>query len=78
MKFQSGCAWLAGNFEFGLSRVLRSLEPLATNVDALKWRGVRACLLMALDSLAKHLVMLKVQRHPQPAACRQNETRYFL
>lgn len=50
---------LSGNFEFGLARVMRSLEPLPAALDAPRWRAVALCLLAALDQVAKHMLVLK-------------------
>lgn len=39
----------AGNFEFGITRVMRSLEPLATHLDAPRWHTTMLCLVAMLD-----------------------------
>ena len=49
----------AGNFEFGITRVMRSLEPLSANLDAPRWHGVMLCLLAMLDQAAKNMLVLK-------------------
>jgi tetratricopeptide repeat protein 30 len=49
----------AGNYEFGITRVLRSLEPLPAVLDAARWRGVALCLLCLLDQVAKNMLVLK-------------------
>ena len=48
-----------GNFEFGISRVMRALEPLPGALDAARWRAAAAALLALLDAAAKHMVALK-------------------
>lgn len=50
---------LPGNFEFGISRVMRGLEPLPAGLDAPRWRAAAAALLALLDAAAKHMVALK-------------------
>ncbi|KAL4422716.1 hypothetical protein ABPG75_008913 [Micractinium tetrahymenae] len=48
-----------GNFEFGITRVTRSLEPLAAHLDAPRWRAAMLCLLVMLDQVAKNMLVLK-------------------
>ena len=50
-----------GNYEFGLGRVMRALEPLASNLDGLRWAGAKFCLLGALDQAAKQMLVLKAR-----------------
>ena len=51
---------IPGNFEFGLARVMRALEPAgAGGIDAPRWHVVLLCLLAALDQAAKHMLVLK-------------------
>lgn len=45
--------WAASCPEFGINRVMRALEPPSANLDAVRWRGARACLLAMLDAAAK-------------------------
>lgn len=49
----------AGNFEFGITRVLRALEPLGANLDAPRWHGAKLCLVAMLDQMAKQMLVLK-------------------
>lgn len=49
----------AGNFEFGIQRVVRSVEPLPGGLDVQRWRGVALCLLCLLDQAAKNMLVLK-------------------
>ena len=48
-----------GNFEFGITRVMRSLEPLPGGLDVQRWHGVALCLLCLLDQVAKNMLVLK-------------------
>ncbi|KAI3430438.1 hypothetical protein D9Q98_005033 [Chlorella vulgaris] len=48
-----------GNFEFGIQRVVRSVEPLPGGLDVQRWRGVALCLLCLLDQAAKNMLVLK-------------------
>eukprot|EP00887_Chlorella_sp_A99_P000192 scaffold13.g192.t1 len=45
-----------GNFEFGITRVMRALEPLAANLGATRWAGARLCFLAMLDAAAKQML----------------------
>lgn len=49
----------AGNFEFGVVRVMRALEPLHTHLDAPRWHAVMLCMLAMLDQVAKNMLILK-------------------
>ncbi len=51
---------LAGNFEFGIGRVMRSLEPLSANLDSQRWQGAKLCLLAMLDQMSKQMLVPKV------------------
>jgi hypothetical protein len=50
----------AGNFEFGIGRVMRALEPLSANLDAIRWHGAKLCFLAMLDQMAKQMLVPKV------------------
>lgn len=45
--------------EFGITRVIRALEPLYSNLDASRWRAACLCFLGMLDAASKHMVQLK-------------------
>lgn len=49
----------SGNFEFGITRVMRALEPLPAHLDAPRWHAAASCLLALLDAVAKNMLVLK-------------------
>lgn len=52
-----GCA---GNFEFGVSRIIKSLEPMARKLETDTWFYAKRCLLALAEILAKHMLVIKV------------------
>ncbi|ESL07041.1 hypothetical protein TRSC58_05276 [Trypanosoma rangeli SC58] len=48
-----------GNFEFGISRVIRSLEPYHRKIMTDTWFYAKRCFLALAMHLAKHMVVLK-------------------
>ncbi|KAI8470715.1 MAG: flagellar associated protein [Monoraphidium minutum] len=48
-----------GNYEFGVSRVIKSLEPLPSKLSTDTWFYAKRCLLTAAEGLAKHTVAFK-------------------
>lgn len=50
-----------GNFEFGVSRIIKSLEPYQRKLQADTWFYAKRCLLALIETLAKHMIMLKDQ-----------------
>ncbi len=50
----------AGNFEFGIGRVMKSLEPLSANLDTARWQGAKFCLVSMLDQMSKQMLVPKV------------------
>jgi tetratricopeptide repeat protein 30 len=46
------------NYEFGMSRVIRALEPLAQKLEPDTWFYAKRCLLSLVDGLAKHMIFL--------------------
>ena len=55
-----------GNYEFGISRIMKSLEPYDKKLGTDTWFYAKRCFLGLAESLAKHMVFLKVSfaRHP--------------
>lgn len=49
-----------GNYAFGLSRVLRSLDPLPTKLNVDTWHYAKRCIVALLDHMTKQMVALKV------------------
>ncbi|XP_002990744.2 tetratricopeptide repeat protein 30A [Selaginella moellendorffii] len=47
------------NFEFGISRIIRSLEPYGKKLEADTWFYAKRCFLALVDSLAKQMIVLK-------------------
>ena len=60
-----GCRSLAcacniqGNFEFGISRVMKALEPYPKKLGTDTWFYAKRAFLALADTLAKHMIMLK-------------------
>eukprot|EP01086_Lenisia_limosa_P012454 TRINITY_DN40799_c0_g1_i1.p1 TRINITY_DN40799_c0_g1~~TRINITY_DN40799_c0_g1_i1.p1 ORF type:complete len:676 (+),score=138.86 TRINITY_DN40799_c0_g1_i1:100-2127(+) len=48
-----------GNFEFGISRVIRSLEPYSRKLSTDTWYYAKRCLVALIDQIAKQVVVLK-------------------
>jgi len=48
-----------GNFEFGIGRVMKSLEPYPQKLHTDTWFYAKRCFLALAEALAKHMIMLK-------------------
>lgn len=48
-----------GNFEFGISRVIKSLEPYHRKIMTDTWYYAKRCLLALAAALSKHMCMIK-------------------
>ena len=48
-----------GNFEFGVSRVIKSLEPYNKKLSPDTWFYAKRCFLALIDTLAKHMMMMR-------------------
>lgn len=48
-----------GNYEFGISRVIKSLEPYDKKLGTDTWFYVKRCFLSLLENLAKHMIVLR-------------------
>jgi len=48
-----------GNFEFGISRVIKSLEPYHQKLGTDTWFYAKRCLMSLLENMAKHVVIIK-------------------
>jgi tetratricopeptide repeat protein 30 len=48
-----------GNYEFGISRVIKSLEPHEEKLEADTWFYAKRCFLSLLEGMAKRLVAAK-------------------
>jgi tetratricopeptide repeat protein 30 len=47
------------NYEFGISRVTKSLEPYQKKLGTDTWYYTKRCFLALFENMAKHLVLLK-------------------
>jgi len=48
-----------GNFEFGISRVIKSLEPYNKKLSTDTWFYAKRCFLALIDTLAKHMMLMR-------------------
>jgi tetratricopeptide repeat protein 30 len=48
-----------GNFEFGISRIIKSLEPYEKKIGTDTWYYAKRCFLALAENLSKHMLMLK-------------------
>jgi tetratricopeptide repeat protein 30 len=48
-----------GNFEFGISRIIKSLEPYNKKLDPDTWYYAKRCFLALIDNLSKHMLYAK-------------------
>ncbi|MEW5303639.1 MAG: hypothetical protein WDW36_006311 [Sanguina aurantia] len=47
------------NYEFGISRIIKSLEPYSKKLGTDTWYYAKRCFLALIEALAKHMIMLK-------------------
>ncbi|CAK65556.1 unnamed protein product (macronuclear) [Paramecium tetraurelia] len=47
------------NYEFGISRVIKSLEPYNKKINTDTWYYAKRCFLALIEVLAKHMIILK-------------------
>eukprot|EP00828_Plagiopyla_frontata_P035414 TRINITY_DN4654_c0_g1_i6.p1 TRINITY_DN4654_c0_g1~~TRINITY_DN4654_c0_g1_i6.p1 ORF type:complete len:231 (+),score=37.61 TRINITY_DN4654_c0_g1_i6:122-814(+) len=48
-----------GNYEFGISRIIKSLEPYNKKLSMDTWFYAKRCLLALIEVLSKHMIMIK-------------------
>ncbi|KAL0231608.1 hypothetical protein GEMRC1_011012 [Eukaryota sp. GEM-RC1] len=48
-----------GNYEFGVSRIIKSFEPLDKKLSVDTWFYCKRCMVSLIDTLAKHWIILK-------------------
>ncbi|XP_042302942.1 tetratricopeptide repeat protein 30A-like [Sceloporus undulatus] len=48
-----------GNFDFGISRVIKSLEPYNKKLGTDTWYYAKRCFLSLLENMCKHLIMVR-------------------
>ncbi|MCO5574755.1 hypothetical protein L7F22_028545 [Adiantum nelumboides] len=47
------------NFEFGMSRIIKSLDPISSKLDSETWFYAKRCFLALADNLTKQMIMLR-------------------
>ena len=52
-----------GNFEFGIFRVMKSLEPYNKKLSTDTWFYAKRCFLAMAEQMAKHMVVIKDQNY---------------
>ncbi len=50
-----------GNYEFGISRVMKSLEPYQKKLGTDTWYYTKRCFLSLFENMAKQSILLKDQ-----------------
>ncbi|KAK0043143.1 tetratricopeptide repeat protein 30A [Biomphalaria pfeifferi] len=48
-----------GNYEFGISRVIKSLEPYNKKLGTDTWFYAKCCFLSLIENMAKHMIMIR-------------------
>lgn len=48
-----------GNYEFGISRVIKSLEPYQKKLVTDTWFYAKRCFLSLIENMAKHMIMIR-------------------
>ncbi|CAD6186166.1 unnamed protein product [Caenorhabditis auriculariae] len=48
-----------GNYEFGISRVIKAMEPQERKLGTDTWYYAKRCLLATIETMAKHLVVIR-------------------
>ncbi|KAJ8319124.1 hypothetical protein KUTeg_004215 [Tegillarca granosa] len=48
-----------GNYEFGISRVIKSLEPYNKKLGTDTWYYAKRCFLSLIENMAKHMIMMR-------------------
>jgi tetratricopeptide repeat protein 30 len=51
-----------GNFEFGISRIIKSLDPYDKKLHTDTWYYAKRCFLALAENMSKHMLILKVPR----------------
>jgi tetratricopeptide repeat protein 30 len=52
------------NFEFGISRIIKSLEPYAKKIETDTWFYAKRCFLAFIENVSKHMLVCKVSCGP--------------
>ncbi|VEL23161.1 unnamed protein product [Protopolystoma xenopodis] len=48
-----------GNYDFGISRVIKSLEPYQKKLGLDTWYYAKRCFLALIENMAKHLILIR-------------------
>ncbi|KAH8861620.1 Tetratricopeptide repeat protein [Schistosoma japonicum] len=48
-----------GNYDFGISRVMKSLEPYQKKLGSDTWYYAKRCFLSLIENMSKHMIMLR-------------------
>lgn len=48
------------NFEFGISRIIKSLDPIDKKLDSETWFYTKRCFLALADNLAKQMITVRM------------------
>ena len=48
-----------GNYEFGISRVIKSLEPYQKKLGTDTWYYAKRCFLSLIENMSKHMIMIR-------------------
>ena len=60
-----------GNYEFGISRVIKSLEPYNKKLGTDTWFYAKRCFLSLVENLSKHMISVR------DTVVQVNKTKYF-
>lgn len=52
-----------GNFEFGISRIMKSLEPYNKKLSTDTWFYAKRCFLAMIEHMTKHMIVIKDQAY---------------
>lgn len=53
------CSIFQGNFEFGISRVVKALEPPEKKLGVDTWYYAKRCIVAAIELMAKNLLVMR-------------------
>ena len=51
-----------GNYEFGIARIIKSMEPERKKLETDTWFYAKRCFLALFEGLAKHMIHIKVSK----------------
>lgn len=53
------------NYEFGISRIIKSLEPLTKKINTDTWYYAKRCFCALIEAMAKHQIIIKDQTYTE-------------